>query len=189
MKYIELKRQYREKVLKGKKCTTIRLGTIRRLSEGDEVFIHCGGKIIAKARVRRVEHKKVKDLTDEDAHKDGFKSRDELIESLKYHYGNVSPESNVTIIEFDVIEKYGEGIDPESLYYGKIPVDYIARLALEHLELTKQERRILEMISVIGSIRKVAQMMGGMKKRRKIRELLRRVYEELRANGMIPEGR
>ena len=60
-------------------------------------------KPFAKARVDKVVVKRVKELTDEDAKKDGFNSREELIEALKKIYGNIKDSEFVTIVHFTLV--------------------------------------------------------------------------------------
>ncbi len=56
MKHLEFKGKYLEKLMSKEKKTTIRRRA--NLKPNDEVFIHCGGKIIGKAKIRDV--KKIK---------------------------------------------------------------------------------------------------------------------------------
>jgi len=49
--------------------------------------------------------KRVKELTDEDAKKDGFRNINELIDALKRIYGGIKGEDLVTIIHFEIPEK------------------------------------------------------------------------------------
>jgi|GEM_PF-3274197 hypothetical protein len=46
--------------------------------------------------------------------------------------------------------------------------------------MSEDERRTLELFLKCGSIRKTAIKLGGLKKRREIRKILRKCYEELK---------
>ena len=77
-KHLEFKDKFKSKILNGKKTTTLRIYT--NLKEGDLVYIHCGGNVIGIAEIESVMQKLLKDLNNEDAKLDGFKSKDELLE-------------------------------------------------------------------------------------------------------------
>ncbi|RLE89356.1 MAG: ASCH domain-containing protein, partial [Thermoprotei archaeon] len=67
-----VKGEYVDLILKGVKRTTIRLGIIK--PKYNKIMIHGGGKPIALAKITNVEYKRINELTDEDARKDGFPS-------------------------------------------------------------------------------------------------------------------
>jgi hypothetical protein len=95
MKHLEFKKKYADLLLSGEKRVTIRNWT--NLKEGDEAYVHCGGKIIGKARIKAVERKKISELSDEEARLDGFKNKEEMLEELeKMGYGD-----EVYVIRFD----------------------------------------------------------------------------------------
>jgi len=52
--------------------------------------------------VKKVVVKRVRELTDEDAIRDGFKSRNELISALKRIYGDLRDDEFVTVVHFEV---------------------------------------------------------------------------------------
>ncbi len=99
------KKEYGEGILKGTKTSTIRLSS--SLKRGDEVEIVAGRVRLGVARIEDVEVKKVKELTDEDAHADGFKSREELMRALKRIYGRrISEGTEVKLIRFKMLGNY-----------------------------------------------------------------------------------
>jgi len=101
-KRINFDSEYVEAIIEGKKITTIRKG-IKRYPVGRIVELTVDNKPFAKARVDKVVVKRVRELTDEDAKKDGFDSREELIEALKRIYGSIKDSEFVTIVHFTLV--------------------------------------------------------------------------------------
>ena len=101
-KRINFDSEYVDAIIEGKKITTVRKG-IKRYPVGRIVDLTVDNKPFAKARVDKVVVKRVKELTDEDAKKDGFNSREELIEALKKIYGNIKDSEFVTIVHFTLV--------------------------------------------------------------------------------------
>lgn len=182
-RHLMVKGEYAEKILEGAKTTTIRLGRVR--TRYDEIIIHSGGRPIAKAVITSVRYKRVRDLTDEDARKDGFGSREELIEALRKAYGDVGPDSMVTIIEFRVSKRFDE-LETENPYMGLDPAD-LARLALRYLRgLGEEERRVLMDLTRTNSIRATSiRLYGSLGKRWVVRRILRRALRALREKGIL----
>ncbi len=177
MKHLEFTSNYEEALLSGRKRATIRKWT--NLRAGDEVYVHCGGKIIGRARILSVERKRIEDLSDEDAKLDGFESRDELLGELK----KLGYSGEVYVIRFDFEPM--EAVNPHSMYYGDADLEEIAKKALQHLELNERDRKVLELFLRCGSIRKAAAKLGGWRKRGEIRAVLRKCYVMLRERGLI----
>ncbi len=192
MRHLCIDSKYLEKILKGEKKSTIRLKRkkMAKFSKGEIVLINSGGKIVAKALIKDCKVKKVSELTDEDAKKDGFANKEELLRALKRHYRKrLTDDAEVTIIEFEVTEKFVEPIEPEVMCYGKYKPKQIAKLALERLKLEKADELILKMlVENGGSIRSVAKRLGGLEYRRIVREILRKAYDELREMGIIEDS-
>lgn len=179
MKHLEFKDKFRELLKSGRKTATIRLQCPYRI--GDEVFVHCGGKIIGTAKIVDIQEKKIEELTEEDAKADGFSSLDELLKEIRKLYGN--PEK-VYIIRFR-FKELREGINPHEMYYGDADLVEIAKIALDNLSLSEADRKVLELFLKTGSIRKTAMKLGSMKKRGIVRKILRKCYNELRKKGLI----
>ncbi|MEM1570392.1 MAG: ASCH domain-containing protein [Candidatus Bathyarchaeia archaeon] len=97
-KQLNFKKEYREALKDGRKTTTIRVNA--HVKPGDLVELIAGGVSCGYAIVRSVTRKKLLELNDEDARKDGFKNRMELIKALKRHYPSLTPETYVYIINF-----------------------------------------------------------------------------------------
>ncbi len=179
-----LRKKYLDKLLTGEKTSTIRLGMY--VPKYDEVIIHSGGKPICIAKITKVTYKKIKDLTDEDAVKDGFGNLKTLLNELKKIYGGIRPEEMVTIIELKV-RKDLRNLTPNSIYLGLKPSD-IARLALRYLrnELNHEELVIINKLAAGSSIRKVAkELTGSTLNRAFIRRTLRKALKKLISQGLI----
>ncbi|MEM1608187.1 MAG: ASCH domain-containing protein, partial [Ignisphaera sp.] len=172
-------------ILSGLKTTTIRLGRV--VPKSKEVIIHSGGRPVAKAVIEGVEYKRVGELSDEDAKRDGYQSVDELIKSLERIYKTkISSNDIVTIIRFRVVKKFNE-IDTDDVYLGLEPID-IARLAHRYIfdELSEKDRRIVEEMLRSRSIRTVAiKMFGSLNKRWIVRKTLRKCLAKLVWKGVI----
>ncbi len=187
-RHLMVKGEYVDDILSGRKRATIRLGKVK--VKYDELIVHGGGRPVAKVKVTNVVYKKVKELTDEDARKDGFRGLSELLEALKKVYGDIKPDDTVTIIEFDVIQNLSE-LEPQDPYLGLSPAD-IARLALRYLQdmLSDEEKKILRDLTITNSIRSTAiRLFGSIERRWRVRRVLRRSLNELLRRGLIkPRG-
>lgn len=180
-RHIMLKKDFIDAIKTRRKKATVRLGKVK--VDSREVFIHAGGQIVAKAIVKSIRYKKVKELNDEDAKLDGLNSRDELLKVLKRLYGNISDEDIVTIIEFDVIQFMNV---VEGYLWKELPPYQLAELALKHLDLSDNERKILETIIKTRSIRRASKLhFGTLRHRYKIRKLLKRCMKELKERKII----
>lgn len=185
MRNLKFDGKYKDLLLSGKKSATIRVGKVN-LKPGDEVLVHSGGYVLGKARIKRVEKKRVSELTDEDAIMDGFKNKEELLDALKEHYKNIKPDTEVTVIEFEFTKLLDKPIlSADFPYEGNNPIE-IAELALKHLkDLSFEEVALLKLFLQSGSLRKAAYKLGGLDKRYKIREVLRKAYEKLKKMGIM----
>ena len=105
MKKLFFDRAYKDQILSGRKTTTVRKGRRKDFKEGDVVEIICGNESLGLAYIEKIEYKKLKDLTREDAISDGFSSRRKLKEALKKHYKDINSETDVTIIYFKRIKR------------------------------------------------------------------------------------
>ena len=75
---------YKERILSGKKSSTVRLRST--LKKGEIVDIVIGGERIGKAKILSVRKVLVRDLTNKDAMRDGFRDKRSLLKALKRHY-------------------------------------------------------------------------------------------------------
>ncbi len=179
-KHLMFKSEYMPLLKSGVKRSTIRVGQVN--VKNKEFYINSGGKILAKAVLKEVKYKKVRDLTDEDAKLDGFSSREELINELKKHYKHVSDDTIVTIITFDIVE----WLDIDEYGFGKLRPKDIAELALKHLPLSEYEEMIHRKIIEYGSIRRTAKaLFGSLQMRWRVRNVLNKAYQKLVEKGLI----
>ncbi len=102
---LRFKKRYLAMILEGRKRGTIRLGRLRVRHR--VVTIVGDGGPVAVARIDDVVHKKVRDLTDEDARLDGFNGLAELFRELRRIYGDFTLEDDVTVIRFTLLRLLG----------------------------------------------------------------------------------
>ena len=186
-RHLMVKGEYVNDILSGRKRATIRLGRVK--VKYSELIVHGGGRPVAKVRVTNVVYKRVKELTDEDARKDGFKNVDELINALRKVYGEVKPDDYVTIIEFELIQDL-TSLEPQDPYLGLDPAD-VARLALRYLgdKLSDEEKKILKDLTSTNSIRATAvRLFGSIERRWRVRRVLRKALSELVRQGLLSPG-
>ncbi|WP_456327717.1 ASCH domain-containing protein [Archaeoglobus sp.] len=105
MERINFDAEYVESIIQGKKITTVRKG-VKSYPVGRIVELTVNYKPFAKAKVKKVVVKRVKELTDEDAIRDGFESKEDLLNALKKIYGEINENDLVTIVHFEVLETY-----------------------------------------------------------------------------------
>ncbi|KUH34779.1 hydrothetical protein [Thermococcus celericrescens] len=176
---------YKSRILRGDKVTTIRYGDYEA-KQGSEVYlvITPSDTAIAKVRIIRVEKKKVRELTNEDAKLDGFSDVRELLRELNKIYGELYGDDEVTIIGFEVLKRFEDGIPLKwlrGLNYRE-PVE-IARLYLENqekLNLNRETNFIMRRIYNEGLGRAVRTF--GPKR---VQQALLKTYHALYAAGVI----
>ena len=186
--HLMLRSKYLKKLLEcgvGGITRTIRIGIVK--PKFREVYVHSAGKVVAKVEIVRTIYKRVRDLTDEDAKLDGFSSREELIRELRKLYGDVRPDTYVTILELKVLEYLN--MTDDAVNASLSPVE-IARLALYYnVPLSEEEKRILKMLLDVGSLRKLAiKLFGTIEKRWIIRKVVRKALRLLQERGIIKTG-
>ncbi len=182
--HIMISGKYLDCLLSGRKRVTIRRGLHRRPL--GTVYIHAGGRIVARARVVGVEYRRVRDLTDEDAANDCMDSRDDLLRELRSIYRGLRDDEWVTLVWFEVEEPMD--VPDGHVYMGVDPVR-VARLALAHLRLDARERAVLERVAELGSIRRAArEIYGDVDRRGHVRRIVRRALRRLVDAGVLPVG-
>lgn len=110
MKKLFFDKIYKDQILSGRKTTTIRRGRRKDFKEGDVVEIICGKESLGLAYIEKIEYKKLRDVSREDAISDGFSSRRKLKEALKKYYKNINSETEVTVIYFKRIKRSSEKV-------------------------------------------------------------------------------
>ena len=103
MKHLQFLGKYADDIIKGNKNLTIRLSKAN-LRTGDIFILHAGGKVIGKFRVKNIYTKKLYQITDEEAKRDGYNNKEELINDLRRIYKRLDLNKEVAIIEFEPIE-------------------------------------------------------------------------------------
>ena len=183
-RHLMLSGKYVRDVLESRKRATVRVG--RYAVKSREVFLHSGGRVVAKLEVERVYHKRFSELDDEDAKLDGHPNAKSLRRELRRIYGHLSPDTPVTVIVFRVKQRLE--VDEESRWMGLDPRD-IARIGLRYwdeLGLSEDDRKIVEEVVRRGSLRAVSKALyGTIEKRRRVRRTLRRVLERLLEKGFL----
>ncbi|ABN70078.1 protein of unknown function DUF437 [Staphylothermus marinus F1] len=183
-RHLMVKGKYINDILSGRKKATIRRGIVKPRYK--EIIVHGAGRPIAKISVEKVYYKRLYELTDEDAVKDGFSSRRELIDELKKVYPDIKDDEWVTIIEFKVVQRL-DHLETEDPYLGLEPAD-IARIALRYLEneLDEKDKEILLDLTRTGSIRSTTvRLFGTIDKRYVVRKVLRKALNKLVEKGII----
>lgn len=175
-----LKQEFWPLVRSGKKRITIR--RFARFQPGEEVFIHSGGKIVGKARILSVYKKRMGEIGEEEARKEGI-PLEKLKRTLENTYGK-NPEQMLTVVEFELTDVFDPPLDPEEMHYRGLTPREIAEEALNRgIVKNPEEREILEKIARGKSIREVAFEMGGLGRRKIIRKILRKYRELLDATS------
>ncbi|NJE41980.1 ASCH domain-containing protein [Thermococcus sp. GR6] len=184
-KFMLIDSAYKSRILRGDKVTTIRYGDYEA-KPGSEIYlvITPSDTAIAKIRITRVEKKKVKELTNEDARLDGFSDVRELVRELSKIYGELYGDDEVTIIGFEVIKRFEDSIPLKwlkGLNYRE--PEEIARLCLENKEnvnLSRETDFILRRVYNEGLGRAVRTF--GPKK---VQQALLKAYHALYGAGII----
>lgn len=177
-RHLMIKGTYIEKVLNNVKKATIRRGIVK--PKYKEVIIHAGGRPIAKAKITRVYHKKLKELGEYEAQIEGYSSVEELLHELRRVYKDIKDDEYFTVIEFEIIQRFDELVN-EDPYYGLAPAD-IARIALRYVNenLTDLEKRVLIDLTRTNSIRKTTiNIFGNLNRRSIVRGTLRKALRIL----------
>ncbi len=97
---IRFKPEHLERVLKGSKRVTLRLGITRPRFR--EFIIACGSSAYGIGEIECVDIVRLEEIPQHIITEEGFKSRDELIRALKQLYPEIRNSSFVTIIRFNV---------------------------------------------------------------------------------------
>jgi len=185
-KFLNFKRKYLERVLRGEKTTTIRRGIVT--PSKDHVYLACEGKVLGEARISSLRFVKIKDLTDADAKRDGFESRDELLKALREIYPDISQEDWVTVIALEGVTRYSKPLAVEDLQ--GLPSERLAevsRLILAHgLATTLEEKRPFALLSLGYRLDDAARQAGM--SRSEAKRVLRRAVSVLLKREVPSDG-
>jgi hypothetical protein len=183
---LRFKRKYVEALLRGGKVTTIRRGIVTPTR--DRVFLEAEGKVVGEARISSLRFTRLSDLTDADAQRDGFSSKEELLSALREIYPDIKQDEWVTVISLEDVTRYSKPIPVEELR-ERVPDNLaeVARSALAHgAASTLEERRFYALLVSGKSLEEAAAESGlGVAEARRS---LRRVLKVLRSLGAIRDG-
>ena len=161
-KILRFKVKYLRQLLFEGKKTTIRRGIITPRTP--TVYLESDGKIYGEASIDSVRFTKVSELTDEDAVKDGFGDRRELVKALREIYPDIGDDDWVTIISFGSVTRYSKPVSRDALGEARRHErDYVevSRIALAYgIAETMEEHRILASLQVTGDVKKTARQLG-----------------------------
>jgi len=101
---LRFKGKHLERVLRGEKRVTIRLGLVR--PKYGLVYITNGRFVYGEALVEGVSLCRISDLDDRIALEEGFSSVEELKRELQELYPKATENDYVTVIKFTVLRKY-----------------------------------------------------------------------------------
>lgn len=186
-KFMLIDSTYKSRVLRGDKVTTIRYGgDYEARPGGSEVYfvLTPSDTAVAKVRITRVEKKTVRELTNEDARRDGFSDVKELLRELNRIYGELHGDDEVTVIGFEVVKRLEDGIPLKwlkGLNYRE-PGE-IARLYLENrerLNLSRETDFILRRVYNEG-LGKAVRTFGP----KRVHQALLKTYHALYGAGII----
>lgn len=161
-KILRFKARYLRRLLFEGKKTTIRRGIVTPRTP--TVYLESDGKIYGEATISGVRFTKLSELSDEDALKDGFRDKRELLKALREIYPELSEDDWVTIISFSDITRYSSPVTRDALREARRherDIARIARLALAYgLAETFEGQRILASLQVTGDVKKTAKELG-----------------------------
>lgn len=182
-KFMLIDEAYKSRILRGEKTTTIRFGEYEA-KPGSEVYlvITPSDTAVAKVKITKVRKKKVKELTNQDAKKDGFRDVKELVGALNKIYGELHGDDEVTVIEFEVVEKFESGIPLKwlkGLNYRN--PEEIAKLYIENnLKDSPDVDLIIRKVYSEG-LKEAVRRYGP----KRVRDALLKAYHKLYADGKI----
>jgi len=175
-KHLQFKKEFIKKILNKEKTITIRLRT--SLREGQEFFIHAGGYVYGIGKVKRVYKKKIDELSEEEAKKEGM-PLEKLKKLLKRIYGN----KELYVIEFELVKIFDKPIFSEHLPYGGYTPTMIVKLAKKYNLIEKDDEELLNKLLEVGSIRKLSAELNI--DRKEIRKVVRKYYQKLKELGYV----
>ncbi len=186
-KILRFKEKYLRMLLYEGKDTTIRRGIVTPGSQ--TVYLESGGKIYGEATISGVKFTKISELTDEDAARDGFTSREELVKALKEIYPDMGEEEWVTVIRFGEVTRYSKPVPRDSLKEARRhqnDIRRVAQLALAYgAAETFDEQRLLAKLRVHGDIKRAAKETGMSPRYLKL--LLGRIIKRLKERGVLED--
>ena len=95
---------YVTNILVGKKAASIR-SNVRGLKVGSVIPFTSNGRRFAMAKIDEIRPLRFKELSEEDARRDGFETLQELREGLSQFNKKLEPNSKLFAVRFQVVEK------------------------------------------------------------------------------------
>jgi len=95
VKRLVFSKEYREVLLKRGKVTTIRRRPLA--SPGEYVDVYAGEEMVGRAMIEKIIEKKVSELSNVDARRDGFRNIKELKRALRKHYKDLDEDSIIYV--------------------------------------------------------------------------------------------
>ena len=95
---------YVSNILKGKKIASIR-SNVRGLKVDSLIPFTANGRRFAIARINEIRPVRFRELSEEDAKRDGFETLKELREGLSQFYKKLEPGSRLFAVRFQIVEK------------------------------------------------------------------------------------
>ncbi len=105
MKCLNFDAKYKDKLKKGEKRATLRLGIRKDFKEGEVVMIRAGDENIGLARITKIRYLKWKEVGEKEIREDGYKSKKALKRAMKKFYGDIADETSITQICFEFLDK------------------------------------------------------------------------------------
>ena len=102
MRYLNFSEDFTEKILKGEKKATLRLGK-KEYKEGEIVILRAGERKLGFARITKIRFLRLSDLKDKDIKMDGYAKKEDLIRALKKFYGELNGDEIFTQIVFEIL--------------------------------------------------------------------------------------
>ncbi len=106
---LRFKPEYLQRVLRGEKRVTIRLGIVR--PRFGELLIVCNNLVYGIAEVESIDIRRIEEIPKEILHEEGFRNIRDLINELRKLYPEIKDTTYVTIIRFRVKEVFDKPKD------------------------------------------------------------------------------
>ena len=99
---------YVDLIRSGRKKITFRAGR-RKFRAGEIVDGKCAEGVVLPLRITSCETKPLKEVTEEEARADLFESREVVLEGMREFYPEMTWETEISLIRFEMAEEKGSG--------------------------------------------------------------------------------
>ena len=107
--FLRFKDKYLDKVLRGEKRVTLRLGIV--MPSRQLVYILSGDRVYGEAVIESVQYRRISELDPLTLREEGVSNVEELVDELRELYGDVKPSDVVSVIRFRVLRRYERPVD------------------------------------------------------------------------------